>query len=564
MPFGLEVDGEDLGVGTYSVIDTAVINKNESIVIPKFLHPDVKEFRPVFIPQGIRNTMMKEVRPTFIENENYIGLTYGNNAARDLDFDYQTLIERDEEYVIKDPLLSNISDLDYFQDLSNKDDIRSIAINTVPNIVENDTGVLTAEYPTFEYYHAHGINSVPSGKKYLVPLYVSDTEPTSTQTAGATGYVSGKVNWYNPSTNEVKYKNSSGNWVNVVVNFNGVSGQDADAGQLLCLQVENDFIYDSLPLCVLSIDRNIRDFRSSLTFLEEVKNTTGKCLIFFGAEVSENSLPTLAGFASLYLHMPYYVDQYGGRGTITYNASVYTSPGVCSVIHPYIATEIASVTEIVNSLTTLQFNFNVHINGPTSSRSYIPEEGETSPAYWVVNYRKRLDIILSADFSSGFSKIALINAQKYLTSSIAFHIDSLASFLVDIAAINYGTDSPDYQFARKYLISILRSISYVDDDISYDVYSDWLFDYSVIDTTDPYEERNFNLIYYYLLQKESYKADGYVESDYAQNEYFVDGLQQMQTFEEFFEAEQEDLRWINDYSAYGENGGDYFCVILGR
>ena len=63
MAYGVKVDGFDFGYGVYSVIQKGLVDRTFAVVLGD--HPDVTEWRVVFIPVGVRSTQEREVRPTF-------------------------------------------------------------------------------------------------------------------------------------------------------------------------------------------------------------------------------------------------------------------------------------------------------------------------------------------------------------------------------------------------------------------------------------------------------------------------------------------------------------------
>jgi hypothetical protein len=62
--YGVKVDGFDFGYGMYSVIQKGLVTGTFNITLSS--HPDVTEWRVVFIPVGVRSTQNKEVRPSFL------------------------------------------------------------------------------------------------------------------------------------------------------------------------------------------------------------------------------------------------------------------------------------------------------------------------------------------------------------------------------------------------------------------------------------------------------------------------------------------------------------------
>lgn len=73
MPYGLQVDGFNFTYGVYSVIEKDVLAR--TVVFNKLLHPDIKLWQTVFVPIGVRNTNLNELRPKVEETENTITMT---------------------------------------------------------------------------------------------------------------------------------------------------------------------------------------------------------------------------------------------------------------------------------------------------------------------------------------------------------------------------------------------------------------------------------------------------------------------------------------------------------
>jgi hypothetical protein len=548
MTFGLEVNQEDLGVGTYSVIDSQIVSKDESIIFFKGVHPDVKEYKTVLIPQGVRNTMEKEVRPTTVETNDYVAVSHSLSVPRTFNLDFQKLINRDPADVTRDSALAKTSDLEFFQGLVNSDN-RVLNVAVEPNIVENTTGVLEAEYPTFEYYFAHGMMGTPSGRKVVIPLYVSDTTPVYEGKIAAPGYYSAMVNWYNPNTEKVKYYDSSDEEWKDSVNIGTVHSTDQSGiDQLIYLIYETDFVYQSIPLGVLTLPKYIEDYRSSTNFFEDVKNTNGKCLIFIGEDENDTSILIASGYSTLHLHNPYHGSLYDGRGCVIYHPGIDLSPAVVSTVHPYACTEICNVTDIQNSFEINKDYFN-NFPGVSSEEQITYPYNGYGPEYWIVNYRKRITQVFGIpNYSTAIPERAFINITKYVTARLSFDIlDLLAVALVE-AGIAYDIDSNEYKFLQNYYTSIYRASSYIkENDTAINVYDDWVeyTDELVIDNI--FQEENFNLLYYYVLQKESYTTDD-----------------QARAFELFFAGKEEDLSWVNNVSTYQEGSQSYYCLLLGR
>jgi len=65
MSYGLELDGFSFNYGTFSVVKIGTVVVGTTTVITKSAHPDITDWRVVFIPDGIRNPGDEEVRPAF-------------------------------------------------------------------------------------------------------------------------------------------------------------------------------------------------------------------------------------------------------------------------------------------------------------------------------------------------------------------------------------------------------------------------------------------------------------------------------------------------------------------
>jgi hypothetical protein len=72
MAYGLSVDGFAFNYGTYSVIETGQVPLGSWLNFYKFNHPDITQFGVIFIPYGVRDTSLTEVRPKWTDNGNYI------------------------------------------------------------------------------------------------------------------------------------------------------------------------------------------------------------------------------------------------------------------------------------------------------------------------------------------------------------------------------------------------------------------------------------------------------------------------------------------------------------
>ena len=79
MTFGIAIGGFDLSYGHFSVVAKGTIT--DTVTITKSDHPDVQQYKVVFIPTGVRDTSKLEVRPTFTETAQAITMTKPSNAG---------------------------------------------------------------------------------------------------------------------------------------------------------------------------------------------------------------------------------------------------------------------------------------------------------------------------------------------------------------------------------------------------------------------------------------------------------------------------------------------------
>ncbi len=78
MAYGLAIDGFSFNYGTFSVVATGTVATGSQTFVAKLSHPDLSDFKVVFIPIGIRSPGDEEVRPVAIEN-NYA--LYANSPS---------------------------------------------------------------------------------------------------------------------------------------------------------------------------------------------------------------------------------------------------------------------------------------------------------------------------------------------------------------------------------------------------------------------------------------------------------------------------------------------------
>ena len=68
MSFGVAIDGFAYTYGTFSVITSGVVSTGNQTFASKLAHPDITDWRVVFIPTGLRDAGEEEIRPTLLEN----------------------------------------------------------------------------------------------------------------------------------------------------------------------------------------------------------------------------------------------------------------------------------------------------------------------------------------------------------------------------------------------------------------------------------------------------------------------------------------------------------------
>ena len=68
MSFGVAIDGFAYTYGTFSVITSGVVSTGNQTFAAKLSHPDITDWRVVFIPTGVRSPGDEEVRPVLREN----------------------------------------------------------------------------------------------------------------------------------------------------------------------------------------------------------------------------------------------------------------------------------------------------------------------------------------------------------------------------------------------------------------------------------------------------------------------------------------------------------------
>jgi len=68
MSYGLSIDGFAYTYGTFSFIASGNVSVGNQTFISKPAHPDITDWRVVFIPTGLRDAGEEEIRPTLLEN----------------------------------------------------------------------------------------------------------------------------------------------------------------------------------------------------------------------------------------------------------------------------------------------------------------------------------------------------------------------------------------------------------------------------------------------------------------------------------------------------------------
>ena len=81
MSYGLELDGFSFNYGVYSVIASGTVIVGYQTFIAKLSHPDITDWRIVFIPTGVRSPGDEEVRPSFSSNSYALFTTTPSNMS---------------------------------------------------------------------------------------------------------------------------------------------------------------------------------------------------------------------------------------------------------------------------------------------------------------------------------------------------------------------------------------------------------------------------------------------------------------------------------------------------
>lgn len=68
MSFGVSIDGFAYTYGSFSVVSTGNVSTGSQTFALKAEHPDITDWRVVFIPTGLRDAGEEEIRPTLIES----------------------------------------------------------------------------------------------------------------------------------------------------------------------------------------------------------------------------------------------------------------------------------------------------------------------------------------------------------------------------------------------------------------------------------------------------------------------------------------------------------------
>jgi hypothetical protein len=65
MAYGLNVDGVSFNYGTYSIIASGDVSLGSQTYFYTSGHPDITDYKVVFVPYGVRDTSFNEKRPTW-------------------------------------------------------------------------------------------------------------------------------------------------------------------------------------------------------------------------------------------------------------------------------------------------------------------------------------------------------------------------------------------------------------------------------------------------------------------------------------------------------------------
>ena len=81
MAYGIQVDGLNLTYSALSVVTKGSLTSATTINLTKSTYNDITEFTVVFIPIGIRDTSLEELRPTSSQTSTTITITQPSNGT---------------------------------------------------------------------------------------------------------------------------------------------------------------------------------------------------------------------------------------------------------------------------------------------------------------------------------------------------------------------------------------------------------------------------------------------------------------------------------------------------
>ena len=81
MAYGIQVDGLNITNSALSVVTKGSLSSATTINLTKSTYNDITEFTVVFIPIGIRDTSLEELRPTSSQTSTTITITQPSNGT---------------------------------------------------------------------------------------------------------------------------------------------------------------------------------------------------------------------------------------------------------------------------------------------------------------------------------------------------------------------------------------------------------------------------------------------------------------------------------------------------
>lgn len=81
MAYGIQVDGLNLTYSALSVVAKGSLTSATTINLTKSTYNDITEFTVVFIPIGVRDTSLEELRPTSSQTSTTITITQPSNGT---------------------------------------------------------------------------------------------------------------------------------------------------------------------------------------------------------------------------------------------------------------------------------------------------------------------------------------------------------------------------------------------------------------------------------------------------------------------------------------------------